>query len=90
MSARTNSKCAKESRVNRLSLTILLLIISAAIIYGQSQSRKSGRNLEQQLVQLENEWLMADARQDTPAIKQLIATDWTPRVTARSLIELSC
>ena len=61
--------------MNRLSFSILLLITVPLIVYGQS--RKSRHPADQQLIQLETEWLRADVRQDVPAIKRLIAEDWT-------------
>ena len=68
-----------------LSLSILLLITASAFIHGQSQTRKSPRAVEHELIQLEAEWLRADARQDVPAIKRLIADDWTG-TTSRGIV----
>jgi hypothetical protein len=75
--------------MNRLLFSILLLSTVSLIAYGQSESHKSRHPVAQQLIQLEREWSRADFRQEVPAIKRLIAEDWTGTTSRGQILNRS-
>jgi len=60
----------------RSIISVLLIACTAILSFAQDQAAKSNSKPEDQVTQLERDWLAADAKGDADALRRIIADDF--------------
>jgi hypothetical protein len=55
---------------------VVLIICTATLSFAQEQATKSKRRSEDQVTQLERDWLAADAKDDRASLRRIISDDF--------------
>jgi ketosteroid isomerase-like protein len=66
----------QEKTVNSLKLALCVILVSGALFCPAQVQTAAGRKAEDQIAQLERDWLAADAKGDAESLRQLIADDF--------------
>ncbi|MGA2353382.1 MAG: nuclear transport factor 2 family protein [Terriglobales bacterium] len=62
--------------IRSIAYLLLVTCVGAVLSFGQSQGMKSNSNPEDQITQLERDWLAADAKGDVGSLRRLISDDF--------------
>jgi ketosteroid isomerase-like protein len=64
------------SSARSIIVAVLVICAGAALSFGQAQNAASSNRPEDQIIQLERDWLAADAKGDATSLRRIIADDF--------------